>query len=71
MSDRSPMRTVSAPGQASRAASARSALRACRMTACPRRTSCRAASEPRPSAEPVMRIRAMMLIVSGLCIYVM
>lgn len=59
MLERSPMRTASAPGQACRAAAARSALRACRMTEWPRRMSWRAASEPRPSAEPVMRMRAM------------
>ena len=62
MLERSPMRTVSAPGQACRAASARWALRACRMTVWPRRMSWRAAREPRPSAEPVMRMRAMICL---------
>ena len=71
MLDRSPMRTASAPGQAWRAASARWELRACRMTAWPRWMSWRAARAPRPSAEPVMRMRVMGLdssVDSTLCL---
>src|SRR5580658_4159957 len=56
---RSPVSTASAAGSAPRASSARAALRACSVTACPPWTNCRAANSPSPSDEPVTKTRAM------------
>src|SRR5437867_12879726 len=56
MLDRSPITTADALGAAAHASSARSLLRACRTTSCPRASSPFAAMKPRPADEPVIRI---------------
>src|SRR3982075_638273 len=58
---RSPSSAVRAPETARNARWARSQLRACRTTSWPSATSRRAASCPSPSAEPVIKMRAMPL----------
>src|SRR5215472_15312801 len=56
---RSPSSAVLAPGTARNACWARSRLRPCRTTSWPNAIRRRAASCPSPSAEPVMKMRAM------------
>src|SRR5215471_12568364 len=58
---RSPSSAVRAPGTARNACWARSRLRPCRTTSWPSATRRRAASCPSPSAEPVIKMRAMPL----------
>jgi hypothetical protein len=59
--DRSPVTTVSAPGAAEVASLARWAFRAWSTTEWPREMSRWATAEPRPSEEPVMKMRAIFL----------
>src|SRR5580700_1403972 len=54
---RSPMTTPAAPGARSRSAAARWRVRACRTTSWPSPMRTPAAARPRPSVEPVMKIR--------------
>src|SRR5690242_10740922 len=53
--------TVSADGSSRSASAARRSLRACRVTVCPWRVRMAPAMRPRPSADPVMSTRAMMV----------
>src|SRR5579871_2238816 len=53
--------TASADESSRWASAARRSLRACRVTACPWRASMAPAMRPRPSADPVMSTRAMMV----------
>src|SRR5215470_6122420 len=61
MLERSPAMPVSAPGTAASASRTRAALRAWSTSLCPSATRRRAASCPRPSAAPVMRMRGIEL----------
>src|SRR5579872_676208 len=56
---RSPVTTPSAPGTPTIASLPRCSVRACRTTLCPCSTRSRAAIFPNPSADPVMKTRAM------------
>ena len=62
MLERSPATAVSAPGTAASASFARVSLRACSTTRWPSATMSLAAICPRPSAEPVTKMRAILAI---------